>query len=257
MPTRRLLAAFAGLGLVAGPVLAQDHAGQYDQADVEYGAQLYAGHCITCHGESGDLMPGANLRSGRFRNAPSDRDLSRLIREGLEGTAMIATSYSDSELTALVAYLRNMANFDAASVTVGDPDRGRALFEGKGECLSCHRVHGQGPRSAPDLTRIGSTRTAAILTRVLVDPSAAMMPVNRPVRVVTRGGRVINGRRLNEDTFTIQLIDAEEQLHTLDKATLREYTIGTDATMPSYADMLNAEERADVVAYLLSLKGTN
>jgi hypothetical protein len=92
---------------------------------------------------------------------------------------------------------------------------------------------------------------------VLVDPSAAMMPVNRPVRVVTRGGRVINGRRLNEDTFTIQLIDAEEQLHTLDKATLREYTIGTDATMPSYADMLNAEERADVVAYLLSLKGTN
>ena len=248
---------FAWLGGAAGPATAQDHAGQYDQADVEYGAQLYTGHCVTCHGEGGDLMPGANLRGGRFRNAPTDRDLFRLIREGIEGTAMIATSYTDSELTALVAYLRNMASFDASSVIVGDPVRGHALFEGKGDCASCHRVRGEGPRYAPDLTRIGATRTASILTRVLDDPSAAMLPVNRPVRVIKDDGSVIEGRRLNEDTFTLQLIDAQEQLHTLDKATLREYTIGTAATMPSYADTLTAEERADLVAYLLSLKGIN
>ena len=249
--------AVAGLSLTAGTLSAQDHAGQYDPADVEYGAQLYAGHCITCHGETGDLMPGAALRSGQFRNASSDRDLMRLIREGIDGTAMIATAYSDSELTALVAYLRNMASFDAASVLVGDSVRGQALFEGKGECLRCHRVGGRGPRFAPDLTRIGAMRTAAILTRVLVDPSAAMLPINRPVRVVTRDGRVIDGRRLNEDTFTVQLIDAEEQLFTLDKSTLREYSIGTTATMPSYAETLSEEERADIVAYLLSLKGND
>lgn len=257
MGGRVLLVAVAGLGLVCRPAAAQDHAGQYDQTDVEYGAQLYSGHCITCHGESGDLMPGANLRSGRFRHASSDRDLSALIRTGIEGTPMIATSYSDAELTALVAYLRNMASFDASSVTIGDAARGRALFEGKGECLSCHRVADRGPRAAPDLTRIGSTRTAAILARVLVDPTGAMLPVNRPVRIVTGAGRVVTGRRLNEDTFTLQVIDLQEQLHTFDKATLRDYTIATEATMPSYMQVLSAEERADVVAYLLSLKGSN
>jgi cytochrome c oxidase cbb3-type subunit III len=257
MRGKALLVAVAGLGFVGGLATAQDHAGQYDQVDVEYGAQLYSGHCITCHGESGDLMPGANLRSGRFRHASSDRDLATLIREGIEGTPMIATSYSDSELSALVAYLRNMASFDTSSVAIGDTARGRALFEGKGECLGCHRVGDRGPRAAPDLTRVGSTRTAAILARVLVDPTGAMLPVNRPVRIVTSDGRVISGRRLNEDTFTIQVIDSQERLHTFDKATLRDFTVGTEATMPSYADALSAEERADIVAYLLSLKGSN
>jgi cytochrome c oxidase cbb3-type subunit III len=257
MRATALLVALTGTGLVGRPALAQDHAGQYDQADVEYGAQLYSGHCITCHGESGDLMPGANLRSGRFRHAASDRELSAVIREGIEGTPMIATSYSDSELTALVAYLRNMASFDATSVSIGDVGRGRAIFEGKGACLTCHRIGDRGPRAAPDLTRVGATRTAAILARVLVDPTAAMQPVNRPVRIVTGDGRVITGRRLNEDTFTVQVIDSQERLHTFDKAALREYSIGTEATMPSYADTLSAEERADVLAYLLSLKGSN
>ena len=36
-----------------------------------------------------------------------------------------------------------------------------------------------------------------------------MMPINRPVRAVTRDGKVINGRRLNEDTYTVQLLDEQ------------------------------------------------
>ncbi len=55
-----------------------------------------------------------------------------------------------------------------------------------------------------------------------------MMPINRPVRAVTRDGTVINGRRLNEDTYTVQLLDDQEKLVSLVKADLREYTILTD-----------------------------
>ena len=89
----------------------------------------------------------------------------------------------------------------------------------------------------------------------MVDPTGGMRPINRPVRAVTREGRVINGRRLNEDTYTVQLSDEEGRLHSLVKSDLREYTISTKSTMPSYEKELTPEEISDVVSYLLSLKG--
>ena len=83
-----------------------------------------------------------------------------------------------------------------------------------------------------------------------------MMPINRPVRAVTRTARSINGRRLNEDTYTVQLIDDQEKLVSLVKTRSRASTRSLTASpMPSYRDTLTSDEIADVVAYLLSLKG--
>lgn len=254
--SRCLSRLLAILALMSTPVAnAQQHAGQYDLADIAYGAQLFAERCVVCHGPNGDLMPQANLRTGTFRNASSDRDLQRVIRDGVEGTAMAATGYADAELTALVAYLRNITSFDGSGITIGDPDAGKRLFEGKGDCLSCHRIGPNGPSYAPPLTAIGMTRTAAALRRVLLDPVEGMMPVNRPVHAVTASGDVIQGRRLNEDTFNVQLITTGEKLVTLDKTTLREYRVGNESAMPAYTDIFSEQEIADLLAYLLSLKG--
>jgi putative heme-binding domain-containing protein len=253
---RRLVAGFiSALLALAAPAVAQQHAGQYELADIEYGAELYAGRCINCHGESGDLMPGANLRRGQYRNATSDRELTAVIANGLPNTAMVPNGYSDSELTALVAYLRNMSTFDPSSSLKGDPDRGRSLYEGRGECGNCHRINGRGPRAAPDLSNVGATRTAALLKRTLTDPEAALLPVNRPVRAVLRDGTVLNGRRLNEDTFTVQIVGEDERLYSLSRADLREYTVDTKSRMPAYGDTFNEQELADLAAYLLTLKG--
>ena len=210
-----------------------------------------------CHGERGDAMPGANLGSGKFRNAETDRDLTNVIRNGVPGTAMAPSAYTESELGALVAYLRNMSSVSLSEVKLGDALRGRELFVGKGNCDSCHRVGAAGPRAAPDLSTIGAIRTAATLQRSLLDPDAALLPANRPVRVVLRDGTVVTGRRLNEDTFTVQVLDSNERLVSLDRANIREYAVSAEAAMPSYATLLTEEERADLVAYLLSLKGPN
>ena len=82
-----------------------------------------------------------------------------------------------------------------------------------------------------------------------------MLPSSRPVRAVTRDGKVINGRRLNEDTYTVQLIDEQEHLLSLTKADLREYTVLKSTPMPSYKDKFSSQELADLEAYLLSLRG--
>ncbi len=260
-PAPARLVAFAfGLGLlvaVGGTAAAQQHAGQYDQVDIEYGAQIFAQRCVVCHGERGDLLPQANLRSGTYRNASSDRELSRVLTDGVPNTAMVPTGYTGSELTALVAYLRNITTYDptAVSVALGDPARGRELAEGAGGCIYCHRIGAEGPRYAPPLTDAGARLSAATIRRILVDPNGAMLPANRPVRAVTEDGEVIVGRRLNEDTFTVQLITQDERLVALDKTTLREYTVGTESAMQPYGEIFDEAELADLLAWVLTLQG--
>ena len=141
-----------------------------------------------------------------------------------------------------------------AGLMAQDAERGRAIFEGKGACQTCHRVQRTGSRAAPDLTTVGALLTADALRKALVDPNGALRPAVRSVRAVMRDGTVIVGRRLNEDTYTVQLIDDKEQLRALPKSDLREFAVLATARMPSYQDKLTPTEIADVVGYLLSLK---
>jgi putative heme-binding domain-containing protein len=135
-----------------------------------------------------------------------------------------------------------------------DAGRGKAIFEGKGACRTCHRVNAVGSRVAPDLSAIGSTLSAETLTKTLTDPNAALRPAVRSVRAVTSDGKVVTGLRLNEDRYSVQLIDEQEHLRSLTKSNLREYSILTTARMPSYREKLTQPEIADVVSYLVSLK---
>ncbi len=230
------------------------HDAQYPDADIAYGATLYASRCVTCHGTTGDAIGGVNLRSGTFRNAVIDRDLERFIRAG-SPAGMPAFNLDNAEMAGIIAYLRNMNAFDGAPVKTGDVARGRTVFDGKGGCTACHRVGADGSRVAPNLSEIGSARSAGSLQRSLTDPTSQMMPINRPVRATKKDGTVVAGRRLNEDTYSVQIIDGNERLHSLLKSDLRDLTVSTTSPMPSFKDKLTDGEMADVVAYLLSLKG--
>jgi putative heme-binding domain-containing protein len=234
----------------------QDQHGVYAEADIAYGARLYAAQCSMCHGANGDSVGTVDLKSGKLRNAATDQQLSALIRTGIKGTGMPAFQFDGAELAGIVAYIRNMRTYNAAAVPVGDAARGRTLFEGKAECTKCHRTDGRGAGLAPDLVDVGAIRTAAGLQASLLEPSTAMQPINRPVRAVTRDGRTISGRRLNEDTYTVQLVNDRGRLVSLVKSDLREYTVLTTSPMPPYKGKLSSAEVADLVAYLLSLKGS-
>ena len=250
-------AALLMLAAVARPAaqLAQDHPGQYSQAEIDVGARLYNSQCAQCHGPNGDQVSGVDLRRGQFRRANSDEDLARIVANGIPGTGMPPFALQPAEMTGVIAFIR--AGFDptARPVRIGTASRGQTIVEGKGACLACHRINGRGPRVAPDLSDVGAARTAAAIHRTLVDPSSGMMPINRPVRIVMKDGRTLSGRRLNEDTLTVQIIDDKEQLHSLLKSGVRTMTVETRSTMPSYATRLTADELSDVIAYLLTLKG--
>src|ERR1700674_5517590 len=106
---------------------AQTRVGPYAQADIEYGSRIFVAQCSGCHGVNGDQVSGVNLRSGQFRHVFSDNDLRGIVTNGIPGTAMPPFNFDPPELAGIVAYIRNMGDFDARSVAVGDASRGEHL----------------------------------------------------------------------------------------------------------------------------------
>ena len=252
---RKILTAFAVLlAAAAGSAIRQPVYAQHETAaDLLDGERAFKASCANCHGPDGDQIQGIDLGRGRFRRPMTDADLVRTIRTGIPNTSMPATQMSEEQASKIVAYLRSRAATVSASSLVGDAARGKTLFDTKGACASCHRVNGTGSRVGPDLSSAGATRSAAELQRALIDPNADVQPQNRFYRVTLKDGTTVEGRLLGHDTFTVQLLDSKEQLRSFTKSDLREATF-VPSPMPSYRTTLSAQELADVVSYLSSLR---
>ncbi len=248
------LATFVVMAVLTPALFAQDLGDhRYTSEAIQAGLRIYTQQCALCHGPQGDLVDGIDLRRGIFRTVQSDADLTAVITSGAAEGRMPAFDFNAGDLSAITAYIRAGFDPEGVAVRVGDPVRGQAIFEGKGNCSSCHRVNGVGQRTAPDLSDVGLRRTPANLQLNLVDPATALLPINRPVRLVTTNEEVITGRRLNEDTYSVQLIDSNGQLRSLLKENLTSYTVSEQPSKPPTT--LNSDEVADVVAYLLNLRG--
>jgi len=249
---RRSFAAALAALIVTAALTAQEPPPSVDAQD---GQRAYLGACTNCHGPDGNSVPGVDLAHGQFRRASTDDEIVEIIRRGIPGTAMPPGNYSPVQAGRIVAYLRWLAASGHTATATGDAARGRALFEGRGQCLTCHQVRGNGSQLGPDLTDVGRLRRAAELERALLDPEKDVLPQNRMVKVVARDGTSVTGRLLHHDTFTVLMLDSSEHLRTFSKSDLREVSILKTSSKASYRGKLTPQEIADLVGYLVSLKG--
>ena len=103
---------------------------------------------------------------------------------------------------------------------------------------------------------IGARRTAASLRQSLEEPSAEVAENFLLVRATTRQGATVSGIRVNEDSFTIQLVEPSGRVHSWRKADLAKLDKRADESpMPSYKKIFSAQEMQDLIAYLSSLRG--
>ena len=222
--------------------------------DVAEGERLYGVQCAICHGPRGDGGRGANLALPRLRHAPDDTALAGVIRRGIPGTEMPGSALSARQVGQVAAFVRTLGRVRPEPVA-GDAARGRSLYQTRGGCAQCHTIAGRGGGIGPDLIDIGARRSPTYLREALLDPEKDVPTGFIQVRVVTREGRRITGVRVNEDTFSVQLRDLSDKVHSFWKHELREiHKDQGKSPMPGYRALFTPAEVEDLVAYLGSLQ---
>jgi putative heme-binding domain-containing protein len=237
-------------------ILAQSGAAQdptYGAKDVSAGAQMFRSHCARCHGVKGEGGIGPSLAAGIFYHGNSDTDLVQNISNGIPGTAMPGTFFDHGQVSQIVAYVRSLSRSPDSGVPPGNPERGKAIFEEKG-CRTCHLLRGEGGNRGPDLSTIGSQRSATFIRESIIDPDKEVVPDYRVATIVLNDGNTFSGFVMNEDTYAVQLLDFSKGLHSVPKQGSKTYTVDSHSSMPSYKDQLSSEQLDDLVSYLCSLK---
>lgn len=223
--------------------------------DAEAGARLYRANCAICHGLDGTGGRGTDLTTGRYRHGSTDEDLFKSIANGVRGTEMPGFSLEGRQTFQIIAFLRTLAERGGpAQTAAGDADRGRAVFEGKGGCLGCHIAGSRGSRLGPDLSDAGARWSRSQLLKAILAPNDRVASRYWYAQATGRDGRKFYGLRLNEDTFSVQILDSRENLVSLVKSEMSEYRILKKSVMPSYETSLSRGELDDLLAYLATLR---
>lgn len=222
-------------------------------ADLEQGRKLYAGRCAGCHGPAGDGGKGTNLATPVLPRGGTDLALYRVIRYGLPDTEMPSHNMTQREIWQMAAFVRTLGRAGEGAIR-GDARKGAALVRGKGACLQCHVLDGEGGHMGPSLTGIGQRRSPMYLRAKLLDPAQDSGSFSL-VKLRTRDGRSLSGVRMNEDTYSIQVRDNSLGLHSFWKHDLADLSVERRTTMPSYSKQMTAQELNDVVAFLSSAGG--
>jgi putative heme-binding domain-containing protein len=146
----------------------------------------------------------------------------------------------------------------AAPLTVpdlsgGDPDRGRAIFQGdQARCSQCHAFRGQGGKAGPDLTEIGRKSRAEIYRAIAV-PSAAIEPDYTSYTVATRDGQVVAGVVRAEGADSIRVVDTNARVMLVLRSQIQEIRPSATSIMPAgLAAALGDSSVRDLIAYLTS-----
>jgi cytochrome c oxidase cbb3-type subunit III len=257
LKTMRIAVLAAAMSTLAGLASAQT----FNQPGT--GKQLFDAMCQDCHGPDGR---GDEAPALTHQLAASDAAIRNIIGNGDAGRGMPRVRrFTGPELDVLVSYVRQLGR-GAPETVAGDAARGRAVYAGQ-DCATCHVVNGQGGVLGPELTRVGARRAPSFIRKTLVDPAVELpkgytgillngFSEYLPVSVVEKNGREVRGFRVNEDSFTIQVRDAEGHYYSFRKGDVQNIDKQQGRSlMPSYRDKLSAVQLDDLVAYLVSLGG--
>ncbi len=204
------------------------------------GASEFRINCALCHGLGGrGGGRGPDLTRAQKKHAHSDAEMFQIISNGIPGTAMPANGtngqgvgMTDEEIWQIITYIRSQ-EVKAPAQQIGNVGHGKELFYGD-----------------IDYVRNPSAKLAWGLT----EATKEFPQEYESVTLVTSDGKEIKGITLNEDSFSVQVMDSSEQIHLLEKGKLRSFQKSRQSAMPRYgADILSDKDLGDIVAYLISV----
>lgn len=233
----------------AGPYERQ----RIDDAGATRGRALYAQHCINCHGST---AKGTDRGPDLIRSVVVLRDrLGNGIGSAIAPSATHQAKLTSAQIVDVSHFLHQRVESIASNrnartpidVLTGDPEAGRAYFNGTGTCSTCHSTTG-------DLAGI-STRISdpvALQQRWLFPTLRRSGP--RQVEVVASGTRAA-GALVRLDDFSVTLRDASGEEQSLTRGpgvivTVKDPLAAHHALLDRYTDA----DMHNVTTYMWTLK---
>jgi mono/diheme cytochrome c family protein len=160
--------------------------------DIGSGAAMFDAECASCHGRRATGGLGPDLTRGTFRIAVDDDALFRVIATGIPGSRMPGAlgRHSAEDVWQLVGYVRSLSP-STGTAPARDDNRAR-----------------QPAPVEPSPRMVGTSGVLAPDT-------------NQTVRVTTADGTVHSGRRMDEDTFSVRLLDDRGTLRSFERSAIR------------------------------------
>jgi len=226
---------------------------------------MYRGLCSGCHGGAAKGGKGPNLTDDKWLHGDgTDKSVAAIIQRGVTGTTMkkLGESLNLEQLGKIIAYIRSLAkagdDSDWHPYYEGDPGDGEKLFvdpKQQFSCNKCHALNRRGGGIGPALDRIASRRAPQYIMESIVQPSKDIDPRYEQLMVVTESGKIINGIRINETNFSVQLREKDGKFHSLNKRELEEVKVLETSMMPEdIVQQMTIKQLHDLFAYLMTLE---
>jgi PQQ-dependent dehydrogenase (methanol/ethanol family) len=225
-----------------------------DSQRIQEGGRLFARSCTACHGQNAKGGRGPDL-TGKLNRGSLESEIVDNITNGIPGTQMPAFPMPVESARAIVAYLRSLSAGGPDLAVTGDASAGQQLFFGADGCSRCHAYRGQGGRLGPDLSRIGEARTVRELQAAISQPHKDLVRGFETIEVRMKNGAEIRGVRKNEDTFSLQVMDEQENLRLLLKKDIASFRLTGKSLMPEAA--VSGAQADNIIAFLKTAPSPN
>ncbi|HUQ92290.1 MAG TPA: c-type cytochrome [Bryobacteraceae bacterium] len=215
------------------------------------GRALFLNSCAGCHGVTGQGGRGPNLRQRGVWHPLDDDEMFKTIQKGVPGADMPATNLPEDQIWSLTAFVRSLTAPAMETNVAGNPGAGEQVYWGKAGCSNCHRILGRGGMLGPDLSNVGAIRQVEEIRESIIDPDADGFLRYKGVTAVLKDGRTIKGVARNRSNYSIQIQDAQGDLHLLPMSAVKDLSISDHSPMPrNYKERLSAQELTDLIAFL-------
>ena len=231
---------------------------------IQSGKVNYEARCASCHGADAKGTERGSDLTGVWAAGETDQQLAQAVRRGVPNTLLRHSFGPDSDVWAVLAYLKTLSVASPQSPAQGNANNGKSIFVGR--CGSCHEVDGVGGNLGPNLSQVGAARSRPFLAEKIRHSSSYIMDEYsggnvvdgyQPVTLVTLDGKKIRGVKKNEDAFSIQIMDMQQRLQGHLKANLREVVNETKSLMPDFgSNVLSDQDLEDLLTYLGTLRDT-
>jgi PQQ-dependent dehydrogenase (methanol/ethanol family) len=231
--------------LVFSPALAQD---------LPNIKQTYVKLCGGCHGDDArGTQQGPGLAGNPGLRRRSSQSISNVIRNGVPVAGMPGFDLPAGTLDALTKLVVSLNASAAESTVAGDGAAGKQFFFGKGQCATCHMVHGEGAAIGPDLSSVARDMTVDQLRESLLQPDSRIAPGYGIVNVHLHEGGTLRGFERSKTSFDIAVQDLKGGIRPLSLDQVSGMFREKKSLMP--AVKAGEEDIQNLIAFLSRLTG--